>query len=327
MKRNLICTIGLIFSILLLTNEAYAQRSHRHKAFPKRNHYQSWGGALNAMNYVGDLDPASNLVSPSLRFTRWNLGAVYTYRFHPRMSYRGAFSYGRIQGSDRESASSVVTEDVGRYERNLSFRNDIFELKGDVMIDLFANRKGLKRRVTFTPYGFAGVAFYYHAPKAEYNGEWVDLQPLGTEGQNISNQEGLEVGKSYSKFRISIPFGVGLRYKIHQYFDLSFEIGWRATFFDYLDDVGGTNFIANTTDGQFDKSLLGDPNSLVVAMHDRSIEVSETLLERDGYTYSPVFAGGTNAGPRGDKGSDWYIVTGFHLYYILHPKVICPKYR
>lgn len=322
MTKKITVLLTLAISLSFFAESVFAQR------FSKRNRYQSVGLMLNAMNYVGDLDPNSNMLSPALRFTKLNLGICYVYRYDPHISLRGSFSYGRIAGDDNKSAGESVFEDVGRYERNLSFRNDIKELKADVVYDLFGNKKGLQRRVHYTPYAFIGVAFYHHAPKAKYDGEWVDLQPIGTEGQNVEDQSQLfEVGKSYSKFRVAVPLGLGFRFKLSQMWDLAFEIGWRYTFFDYLDDIGGVNFMRNVN-GKYDKSLLGNPNDLAVILHDRSVERDGAILKDvDGYTYSSTFSNGTDAGPRGNKSNDWYIVTGFHLTYIFHPRIICPKYR
>ena len=323
-KISVLLTLGI--SLTFLASTAYAQK------FSKKNRYQSIGASLNAMNYVGDVDPSSNMWSPALRLTKLNVGVDYIYRYGPHTSLRASFSYGRIAGDDQKSSSRVVTEDVGRYERNLSFRNDIKELKADVIYDVFGNKRGLQRRVHFTPYFFTGVAVYHHAPKAKYNGDWIDLQKVGTEGQNLSDDVKSTlagVGKSYSKFRVSVPLGVGFRYKISKMWDLSFEIGWRYTFFDYLDDIGETQYISLAKDNHFDKSLLGGPNDLAVILHDRSVTSDITTVTTDakGYQYSNSFAGGTNAGVRGNSEHDWYIVTGFHLTYIFHPRVICPKYR
>ena len=58
-------------------------------------------------------------------------------------------------------------------------------MKFDGVVDLFQNRKGLQKRVKLTPYGFLGLALMYHNPKAQFNGDWISLRDLGTEGQNL----------------------------------------------------------------------------------------------------------------------------------------------
>lgn len=328
MKKKITLLLSLTISLSFFANLAYAQK------FRKRNRYQSIGATVNAMNYVGDLDPGASMISPSLNLTKLNVGVVYLYRYASHLSLRAAFSYGRIAGDDQKSSSAIVSEDVGRYERNLSFRNDIKELKGDIVYDIIGNRRGLQRRVNFTPYLFIGAAFYHHAPKTKYDGSWVDLQEIGTEGQNLPDDEKEKLnsyGESYSKWRISVPLGIGFRYKLARMWDLAFEIGWRYTFFDHLDDVSGVQFISLAENNKFDKSLLesGEFSELAIHLHDRSIEGENvtTTTDDNGYEYTSTFAKGTNAGIRGDKQHDWYIVTGLQLTYIFHPRIVCPKYR
>lgn len=309
----------LIVTILIVTfTTQVVQGQH----FKKKSRYTSLGVSLNAMNYVGDLDPGQSFISPALRFTRMNLGAIISHRVGPRYTVRGAFSWGRIKGDDAIS-SGTEGDDVFRNIRNLSFRNDIYELKADFVVDLFQNRRGMERRANYTPYVFAGIAGFYHNPQTEYDNEWVDLQPLGTEGQYL---DGVGQEEPYSRYQISLPFGVGFRYKIGMSLDLAFEIGWRPTFTDYLDDVGG-HYV--------DKALFGSPGDPVYDLSDRSTErplpdnaPSHIRVRQEGeHTYYNGYGDGTSN--RGDVNgrNDWYIVTGFQLTYIFHPRVICPKFR
>ncbi|MCH8048068.1 MAG: hypothetical protein IID44_30610, partial [Planctomycetes bacterium] len=151
---------------------------------------------------------------------------------------------GRIMGEDRKG-SKPSGNDKFRWNRNLSFRNDLLEFKLDAIFDLFENRGTFKKRPDYTPYAFIGFAMFLHNPKAKINGKWVALKPLSTEGQGLGRAVladgslGREPPKPYSLIQPAIPFGVGFRYKLDRQLDIAFEIGWRATFTDYLDDVGG----------------------------------------------------------------------------------------
>ena len=87
---------------------------------------------------------------------------------------------------------------VYRYQRNLSFRNRVKELSVVASFDLFENDATYISRVKWTPYAFLGVSAFLHNPQGlvpenDLNGnplpqagEWVDLQPLGTEGQKAT---------------------------------------------------------------------------------------------------------------------------------------------
>ncbi len=318
MKRQTL--LATILIIIISSVSAIAQ-----PRFKKKFKYASIGINLNAMNYVGDLDPAQSFISPALRFTRLNVGATLVKRMGPRWSLRGNFAWGKIKGDDQVN-STTVGDDVFRHVRNLNFVNNIWELKADIIVDLFENRKDLRKRVNFTPYWFTGIAGFYHNPKTADGG--VRLRPLGTEGQFI---DGVGKDKPYSLIQAAIPLGIGFRYKIANLWDLAFEIGWRFPFTDYLDDVS-TEYV--------DKSHFAY-GSLAYQLSDRSFENPAGIAAyqaETGIAYTTTYNDGTNTheyintygkdgGKRGDGNRDWYIVTGFHLTYIFHPRVICPKFR
>ena len=198
------------------------------------------------------------------------------------------------------------------------------------------------------PYFFAGVAAFHHNPQAiapakdqlgepiPQAGKWVNLRPLGTEGQ----YSGKYNVKPYSLYQISIPVGIGTSYKINNFLDLSFEIGYRVLFFDYIDDVSG-NYV--------DLGALGSP--LAKAMSDRSQELYAAVSGKrrafekailpntsyytyvskyDGKTYT-VFAGYGSEYPTNNRGgskqNDIYIVTSFKLTYTLGGTFRNAKFR
>jgi opacity protein-like surface antigen len=299
MKQFFTHTLALLLVLALVATEASAQQ------FSKRKQYNSVGVSLNAMNYFGDITPKPSIPSFRAGATRPNLGLSITHRFAPRISARAALAYGRITGDDTKAANQNDSDAKYRYNRNFAFRNDIVELSAIGVFDLIENRNTYVKRPDFVPYVFAGVAAFYHNPKGLVKdnattlnpGDYVELQPLNTEGQT----------EGYSKTQISIPFGGGVRYKINKDFDIGLEIGWRKTFTDYIDDVSG-NFAQ-------DANL----RSAAAQYFGRDITLSRT----------GEFAGfndpGIMRGKRNEK--DWYIVTGITLNYILQPRVKSPKFR
>jgi len=313
-------SIALIIGGLLL---AFSYDSYGQKYNPS-NRYFSIGGCLNAMNYIGEMDPGPSFVSPGIKFTRYNFGVTGLYRLKPRVSLRATVSWGRIAGSD-EKNSNYAEKNIHRKYRNLNFRNDIIEVKADVVIDLFENRGKYNKRVDYTPYMFVGLAYFHHNPKGQTeDGNWVSLRELSTEGQ------GLEGGsKQYSLHQIALPIGLGFRYKLAKHLDLAFEIGWRFTTTDYIDDVGGDYY-----DKEKLRAAKGD---LAVDMSDRSAEGyakdqgirDKATLGTDSNGNVAINGFGSAGDQRGDRKGrkDVYIITGFHLTYIIPAKVICPKFR
>ncbi|OGX87193.1 DUF6089 family protein [Hymenobacter glacialis] len=290
---------------LVATPDADAQQ------FSKRKQYNSVGFSVNAVNYFGDVTPVTNFTSLRLGATRVGAGVSLTRRFYPRLSGRFGLSYGRISGDDKLAADPNDSDAKFRYNRNFAFRNDIVEASAVAIFDLIENRNNYLKRPDFVPYVFAGVAGFYHNPKGLVGpdaptslteGEYVSLAELRTENQ-VS---------AYSKTQFSIPFGGGIRYRINRNFDASLEIGWRKTFFDYLDDVGGKY------------ALDSELSSGAQKYFGRDITRSQTgdftnFLSKDA----------NNRTARGDNGNrtDWYIVTGVTLNYILTPRIKNPKFR
>ena len=295
-------------SALLLGLALLAAPDAEAQQFSKRKQYNSIGVSLNAMNYFGDLVPKPSFSSLRFGATRPNVGLSITRRFYPRVSGRLALAYGRITGDDDKSADASDPDAKFRNNRNLNFRNDIFEASAVAIVDLFENRNNYLKRPDFVPYVFGGVAGFVHNPKGEIKaggptpGRFVALQPLGTEGQNLDGSE----NKPYSKTQFAIPFGGGIRYRINRNFDASFEIGFRKTFTDYLDDVSTTyagvdlrSAEANYFGGGITKSTAGE------------------------------FSGfNKKGGQRGTANEDdWYVQTGLSLNYILTPRIKNPKFR
>lgn len=333
--RNGIFSVLLIFVSML----AYSQpHSHTNTGggfirFKKKKRYWSVGSSLQAMNYVGDLDPAENLISPAIKYTRPNFGAVGTYRYTPRISFRGTFSWGRILGDDK--VSDVSGRDQFRRMRNSDFRNTILELKLDVIYDLKKNLGDYTKRPQTVPFLFAGIAGFYHNPKGLHNDKWIALQPLKTEGND------------YSLYQIAIPFGIGCRWRLSNNWDLAFEIGWRKTFTGYLDDVSKTYIdpktqsalsaeMANKTvewiNQPVNPALYADASGDVLKgfIKDGAPNIAYERIYYNKENNRLEFMGWGRAGDqRGHtKGkSDWYILTGFHLTYIIGGRVVCPKFR
>lgn len=315
------------------------------KKFGREHVYSGIGFSLNALNYYGDLSPLPSKFSTDISFTKPGIGISMFHRFGPRYTLVAQFMYGTLSGSDAESAKKASGDLVNyRQVRNLSFRNRIEELSVTAVFDLFENEGTYISRVKWTPYAFIGIAAFHHNPQAKapatyldgtpdpYAGQWVDLQPLGTEGQNHSTST-LQPGdanfgiKQYSLYQFAIPFGVGARFRLNEVLDLWADIGFRYTFTDYLDDVS-----KNVVD------VRRFTNPLAQAMSYRSNEVPAPQYSTT--TSVPVLPSGNSVpvlngygiefptNKRGDsKSNDVYMVTSIKLTYILGATFHRAKFR
>lgn len=205
------------------------------------------GACVGTTFYMGELNPTKLFAQPGLA-----AGLVYRYNLSPRWALKANFLFGKVSGSD------ALTN--GGYERNLSFTSPITEFSAVAELN-FLKLYNTVGQNHFAPYIFAGLALFSFNPKATYpDGTVYELQSLGTEGQGL---EGMP--KKYSLTNVAIPFGIGLRVNIGKYVCIGAEWGFRYTFTDYLDDVGGR---------YYDNDLLREHRGDIIAnMADRTPEI------------------------------------------------------
>jgi opacity protein-like surface antigen len=226
--------------------------------------------------YIGDLNPYGHF-----RNTKLSGGFLYRYHINSRIELRGNLLYGQVGADD---ANSKI--DIHR-NRNLSFQSDIWELTGGIEFNYFNYQIG-NPKYFITPYMFIEMGVFRMNPTTELNGEQIELQPLGTEGQgsSLSNKD------PYSLTQIVIPFGVGVKINVTRKVAIGIEYGMRKTFTDYLDDVGG-NYVNQ-------ELLIQENGNLAARLADRS------LGEFPAY------------GPRGNSSTkDWYAMFGLTLTFKL----------
>lgn len=251
------------------------------------------GVQLGASNYLGEMGGEADtrkdyLADLKFQQTRFSASGFARYKLSYTTALKANLSYLRISGADSLSTNK------GRAGRNLHFRNDIFELGLDAQFNIYqVNDLGgsYRYRNDLKIYGFAGIAGFYHNPKAQYGGQWVALQPLRTEGQD----------SPYSRFGLAIPVGIGAYATIEKKYRIGWELSWRKTFTDYLDDVS---------------TSYADPADL-------SSPLSSELANRsDGYSNDPKFLKNYATGSkRGDPShKDNYLTTTITASYVIRGK-------
>ncbi|MFN6075753.1 MAG: DUF6089 family protein [Fluviicola sp.] len=273
MKKN------LLYFFLLFSAISWAQGSSQHNNLSRSEIGLMGGGSF----YFGDLN--------SVPFKNTNAAGQLYYRYyiHSRLSFRANLTYGFIQGYDSQSKFEIDKN------RNLSFETSLWELGSGLEISYFPYEIG-GRKYRSTGYLFAELALTRINPKAEFNGDMIELQPLGTEGQGSS----LSDRNRYSKVQLAVPIGFGYRLTLTQNIALNFEYGIRFLFTDYLDDVGSGSYV--------DQAQLANANGPL------SAELSNRSLD------------GNRFGQRGDVTSrDWYSFFGAGLSFRLGRKNSCPS--
>lgn len=241
------------------------------------NGFLGVGISAGISNYEGDLD--NNF---TFKFSRYGIGAHFVFMFSPHFNIRATIYNGEVTASDASSGNSWTRN------RNLAFRSQITEVGAQFVYRILGKKTGELARRNITPYVFVGVAVYHFNPQDSINGSWVDLQPLGTEGQNLTTGN---YPKPYSLTQISIPYGIGLVKKLNENFDIGVEMGFRKLFTDYLDDVSNVY-----------------PNEVLLQS-----QVGKIASDLSNRTINPRAKAGN---PRGDpNANDTYIYTNINITY------------
>ena len=274
-KFNLKITV-LLIATLLVGFTAKAQQFNPNTEI---------GVLLGASYYLGDLN-TTHFNQPLA-----TAGLIIRKNIDKRFVYKAEVMYLNLKSDERESDDTIALN------RGLHFRSPVYELSGQLEFNFLPYQPG-NPLYTWTPFIYTGVSLFHYNPQAENrNGEWVNLQELGTEGQGSTTSFNDETRNKYSLIQFAIPMGGGVKIAVNESFNIVLEYGARKTFTDYLDDVS-TTFVGNG----------GDKESYPIEMQNNeiSIEMSDPL--------------GTHSKgvQRGDpEKKDWYSFVGITLSFKL----------
>ncbi|MDZ7879576.1 MAG: DUF6089 family protein [Saprospiraceae bacterium] len=205
--RNFLFTF-LFASFLLFTSTVKAQ-------------YIEVGGMVGGTSYYGDLQKTK----PELGSFGSTVSVMARSNRSSRYAFRAAAMYGSFNATDGRNSGSLRL-------RNLETQTSLYELSVCAEYNLIPY--DIIDGQTHTPYLFLGVGGLYFNPQGRYQGKFIDLRPLGTEGQFLTGT------KTYSPFQVVIPMGFGFKMALKKRLSVGFEFGIRQTFTDYLDDISTT---------------------------------------------------------------------------------------
>jgi opacity protein-like surface antigen len=251
------------------------------------------GITLGMAHYFGDLNNRAAINRPKPAF-----GIFFRKQFGDYVGVRLGAHFAQVGYSD------IYSDNEFQRRRNLSFNSNIWELGLQGDFNFFRFVPGNPEYI-FTPYVTLGVGLFNYDPYAYLNGTKYFLRPLGTEGQNNSTL--YPDRKPYSNMGFCFPIGMGIKYNVANNINVAFEISYRFTNTDYLDDVSTTYAGANAF-----PDLPGGTPSPAFLLQDRSYE-----------TGAPI---GTEAGrQRGFSGQkDHYVFAEIAVSFSL-TSYRCPK--
>ncbi len=271
MKKKGLGLLLVVFMLVSVNNQAVAQRWFKTSSL-------EFGLIGGASHYQGDL---TNKYFETKGF-KPSIGIITRYTPGELVTFRLSAMYGGLEGDD------AWYEDQNDPERrNLNFKSSLWDFTGAAEINL--RRLDMKDASGVIPFVFTGFSVFKYNPKAQFiydpnsphvsrpgsiyttlqdrDGEWVELQPLGTEGQETTE---FNERKRYHLTQLAIPLGAGIKFKFNHKWTMAVEYGARITFTDYLDDVSMTYIDPSRLQAQY--------GPMSAAMADRSPVLHDELL-------------------------------------------------
>ncbi|MBO9200890.1 MULTISPECIES: outer membrane beta-barrel protein [Niastella] len=189
------------------------------------------GNAGRGTKFVKDNNfPATKLI----------FGAYLSYQPNEWLGFRLALNRGTLVGDDALIKGKGGLEEARKY-RNSDVRSRITEgmLVAEFYPTVFLEDDPSDVVGRIRPYGVAGIGLFHFKPQGTdpLTHEWVDLQPLHTEGQGFAEYPGR---KDYKLTAFQYTLGAGAKYFFSEKVNLSLELLHRTTNTDYIDDVSTT---------------------------------------------------------------------------------------
>ncbi|MEO6135745.1 MAG: hypothetical protein ABIP35_11370 [Ginsengibacter sp.] len=287
----------LIFLFLLMSgSQVKAQYYFYNGDYYEADFTYEVGGSFGFMNAMTDLGGRNGLGKKGLK--DFNIqttdicgGLFFSVMFQNTIGLRVEGTFGRVSGYD-----SILKkpDEQERFLRNLSFRSPIAEvvLVGEFHpFEMFVNYNEDRHPPVVSPYLLAGIGYFHFKPQAKINGNYVDLQPLHTEGQGFPEYPNV---KEYKLNAWNFPLGIGARYDLSPILNVRAELLFRALSTDYLDDISGRYI---------------EPS--VFANHLSGIDLTHAILLND--RHKPGAQTAHPGGIRGKDRTDSYLTFSFKL--------------
>ena len=249
--------------------------------------------------------------------SRAALGFNYRNNYSQRIALRLNLTYTTLSAADENTRAGVASQD-GFFRRIRQF--DTRTHLGEAVLTTEYNFKPFVTgdlNTRFTPFVGLGVGVAYYQPQTLVDGKWRNLRPLHTEGQMIrkggNNAGNIQIGyfplrEQYSLFTLIAPINIGVKYNYSRNVMFVFEIGYRFTNTDYLDDVSRSypqldevlvtvGVDPNSTDAQNEYNRYVNPGAFITDDEGVAIKPSYGVNEqrgnpsnKDGYGYSSMLS-------------------------------------
>ena len=243
MKQNLLSSVWKCW-VLTLFISSHCLSSFS-QFYGERSSFFEGGITVGPMNLLGDLGGTAGIgrkfiKDNNFQMTKVSFGAWLSYQPSEWLGFRLGLNIGTLEGDDAVIKSKGGFEGA-RKLRNSNVKTPLQEafLVAEVYPTVFLEYDPTDVFQKIRPYGLLGVGVFRFRPQGTdpLTGNWVDLQPLRTEGQGFPEYPDRQ---PYKLTQLNVPMGIGVKYFLNETMHIGLEVIHRTTFTDYIDDVSTT---------------------------------------------------------------------------------------
>lgn len=265
-----------------------------------------YGGTLSSAVSISDVGGGPGNYAKFYNYSkaglpRFHLAGYSRYKITKDFSVRANLGYLMISGTDKNSGNPLI---LGR---NLKFTTHLAELSFQAEWNFFQlsrlpgwslNKKQRRKRLDIKGYTITGIGLLYYLPTAEINGTLYSLRKHRNEGV------------FYSPVTLCFPVGLGISYAYNSHYKFSFELSYRFTGTDFLDDA--SNRYTQKAIGSTDE-LISNPN-LLLPSKSKTADGKETPAQSN-YGWNQFRGTGMLRG--NPKNNDGYVLASASVGIIL----------
>jgi len=209
------------------------------------------GAFAGGAGYIGDLNQ-----DKPLKLSGLAAGGYVKLNFDPYWALGLHYGYGKIKADDLKSSNQQFRD------RGLNFNTALNEVSLQLDFNFLEYFAGGGRKA-FTPYVFTGIGGVFFSPKAKYPNDPV----LGNEEYRLRFYQTEGQAELYRNYALSVPYGLGMKFRMKENWGLFTQIGYRTAYTDYLDDVSRNYPDPGSANWPSDSNLpirmrLADPSAI-----------------------------------------------------------------
>lgn len=230
-------------------------------------------GYSNLVGDIGNNNPISPVENGNFTFDP-AVGIFYKNILNPRVAIKFSGYYSSLRAEDANSPRA------DRIARNLTTESTLYEASAVLEYNFFDIYNGVYKSTPYIFAGFGGIMHQSTQVIADYSS--VGAPTSATDFDSVVVRKKLPY-----RPKITIPFGVGYKFRIQEKYMLGFEFGVRATMYDNLDGSNPKKYVF-IIDSDIENDLVWGPQIIKNINQAQNKYKTGNTTNFDWYTFTGI---------------------------------------